>query len=348
MPTEYSRLNISAIDAQENQQIADRLREACALLEAQGANPFRAGAYRKAAATLAALPRPVREIFDAEGVTGLDALPHIGKGIAAAIAEILITGRWNQLERLRGTLEPTQLFQSVPGIGPEFAQRTHEALHIDTLEALEAAAHDGRLESVPGVGARRAAAWRASLANMLRRVRPREQGPMTVPASQLSVATLLEVDREYRQKAEAGSLQTITPKRFNPDGKAWLAVLHTQRDNWHFTVLYSNTATAHKLKRTHDWVVVYFYDDAHVEGQHTVVTETRGPLTGRRVVRGREVECREFYARSGNRLKSGPCAETRWEGPQPPPNVSEPTGEARASGSGPRGKVVDAEYKENK
>jgi len=283
----------------ENQEISDKLREAATLLEAQGANPFRAGAYRKAADTLARLTRPVREIFDAEGVAGLDALPHIGKGIATAIAEILITGRWNQLERLRGTLEPMQLFQSVPGIGPQLAQRAHEALHVDTLEALEAAAYDGRLESVPGIGARRAAAWRAALASMLQRVRPRNQAP--APASQPPVATLLEVDREYRHKAEAGNLPTIAPRRFNPEGKAWLPVLHTQRDNWHFTALYSNTATAHKFKRTHDWVIVYFYDEHHVEGQHTVVTETRGPLAGRRVVRGREPACAALYAQEQTR-----------------------------------------------
>jgi DNA polymerase (family 10) len=291
---------------QENQQISDKLREAATLLEVQGANPFRVGAYRKAADTIDHLTRPIRETFDAEGVAGLDALPHIGKGIAAAIAEILITGRWNQLERLRGTLEPTKLFQSVPGIGPQLAQRTHEALHIDTLEALEAAAHDGRLESVPGVGARRAAAWRATLNDMLQRVRPRDRAPLPAQASEPAVATLLEVDREYRQKAEAGSLPTIAPKRLNPDGKAWLPVLHTQRDDWHFTALYSNTATAHQFKRTHDWVIVYFYDEHHVEGQHTVVTETRGPLAGRRVVRGREAACAEHYAQEETR-RSAPA-----------------------------------------
>ena len=292
-------MDTAVIDVGENQQIADRLREAAALLEAQGANPFRAGAYRKAADTIAGLTRPLRETFDASGVAGLDALPHIGKGIAAAIAEILITGRWNQLERLRGTLDPVKLFQSVPGIGPQLAQRAHEALHVDTLEALEAAAHDGRLEGVPGVGTRRAAAWRATLDNMLKRVRPRAQAPLPAPASKPPVAELLEVDDEYRRKAAAGSLPTIAHKRFNPESAAWLPVLHTRRGDWHFTALYSNTATAHKFKRTHDWVVVYFYDDEHVEGQHTVVTETRGPLTGRRVVRGREAECREHYARKG-------------------------------------------------
>ena len=89
----------------------------------------------------------------------------------------------------------------------------------------------------------------------------------------------------------------IAPKRFNPRNEAWLPILHTDRNNWHFTVLYSNTARAHELGRTHDWVVVYFYDDHHQEGQHTVVTETRGSLVNKRVIRGREAECRAHYVR---------------------------------------------------
>ena len=46
-----------------------------------------------------------------------------------------------------------------------------------------------------------------------------------------------------------------------------------------------------------------------------------------------------LYAQSGQAPKGGPYAETRWEGPEPPPNVRAPTAEARPSGSGPRGKV---------
>ena len=106
---------------------------------------------------------------------------------------------------------------------------------------------------------------------------------------------LLDVDREYRERSEAGRLPTIAPKRFNPDGESWLPVLHTQRGNWHFTVLYSNTAWAHRLGRTRDWVVIYFYDEHHRESQATVVTETRGSLVGKRIVRGREAECRAYY-----------------------------------------------------
>ena len=82
-------------------------------------------------------------------------------------------------------------------------------------------------------------------------------------------------------------------------------MLHTQRASWHFTALYSNTARAHELGRTHDWVVVYFYDDHHREGQHTIVTETQGPLAGKRVVRGREAECRVHHAESAPAKESG-------------------------------------------
>lgn len=45
---------------------------------------------------------------------------------------------------------------------------------------------------------------------------------------------------------------------------------------------------AHELGRVGEWVVIYYQTDALPEGQCTIVTESRGPLAGRRVVRGRE------------------------------------------------------------
>jgi hypothetical protein len=270
---------------EENAEIEARLREAAALLSAQAASPHRVHAYRRAADVVARLERPLRELFDTQGRAGLQALPSIGEGISAAIAELLITGRWGLLERLRGSAEPEALLRAVPGIGEELARAIHDALHIDTLEALEIAAHDGRLERLRGVGARRAAAIRASLGAMLGR-RPGGGDHGSLP----SVALVLDVDREYREKAARGELALIAPRRFNPARKAWLPVLHTRRGAWHFTALFSNTALAHQLGRTRDWVVIYFYDGDHRERQCTVVTETRGARAGSRVVRGRERE----------------------------------------------------------
>jgi DNA polymerase (family X) len=273
----------------ENQQIATQLREAADLLQAQGANAFRVAAYRRAADSVAQFAHPLRDVFDDKGRDGLQTIPGVGSGISSAIAEMLVTGRWNQLARLRGSAEPEALLRTVPGVGEELAHALHAELHVDTLEALENAAHDGRLEAVERIGPRRAAAIRASLAAMLgRRVDRAAHGALPdLP----DVATLLEVDQEYRSKGAAGKLATIAPRRFNPGGKAWLPVLHTARGAWHFTALYSNTARAHELGKTHDWVVIYFYDGDHQERQCTVVTETHGALAGRRVVRGREAEC---------------------------------------------------------
>src|SRR5918995_921292 len=110
-----------------------------------------------------------------------------------------------------------------------------------------------------------------------------------------SVQVLLDVDREYREKARAGSLRKIAPRRLNPDAKAWLPVLHTRFGPWRFTALFSNTERAHDLHRVYDWVVIYISDPEREDGQITVVTERRGALTGKRVVRGREPECARYY-----------------------------------------------------
>jgi hypothetical protein len=276
----------------DNQTIAERLREMAGLLEVQGANPFRAAAYRRAGDTVAGLRENVGALLETRGTEGLEAIPGVGKGIASAMAEMLITGGWGQLERLRGEVDPCALFQTIPGVGEDLAHRMHDELSVDTLEALEGAAHEGRLESVPGIGPRRAAAISASLTAMLDRVRRRMRSPR-LPEHEPPVDLLLDIDRAYREQAQANKLPTIAPKRFNPEGKSWLPVLHAERKGWHFTALFSNTRRAHELGRTDDWVVIYFYDgEHHEEGQRTVVTETRGPLAGKRVVRGREMECR--------------------------------------------------------
>jgi hypothetical protein len=263
------------------------LRHAAALLKAQDASPFRSLAYLKAAATVEGLDEDIAAIA-AKGGDALDGLPHIGTGIAGAIQELLATGTWSQLDRLRGEIEPEATFRSIPGVGPALAERIHEYLHVDTLEALEAAAHDGRLSRVPGIGPRRAAIIRDALTRILDRRRP--AAIHRDKAARPPVEMILDVDREYRAKAGAGELRQIAPRRFNPNASAWLPILHTERDVWHFTALYSNTARAHQLGRTHDWVVIFYGTDHQTEDQCTVVTETSGPMKGRRVVRGRERE----------------------------------------------------------
>ena len=281
-----------ALATSDNPRIAQALREMAVLLEAQGDNPYRVAAYRRAGDMVARLQRPLGDIFRREGEPGLDALPGVGPRIARVIAELLNTGRWQHLERLRGEADPDALFRTIPGVGAELAFRLHDELGVQTLEALEVAAHDGRLEALPRIGARRAAAIRSALVAMLDRQRAlRRSRHVPSGAPEPPAALLLDVDREYRARAQAGTLPTIAPRRFNPDNRAWLPVLHTERPGWHISALFSNTARAHELGRVHDWVVLYVEDEAHHEHQYTVVTATRGAGVGQRVVRGREAEC---------------------------------------------------------
>jgi len=292
-----------------NRQVAERLTTIAELLESQGASPFRVKAYRVAAEALLEMARPVHQLLAAEGLPGLMKLSKIGSSLARAIEQLALTGRLGLLERLHGEGAPEHLFATVPGIGREMAARIHERLDIETLAELEVSSYDGRLAEVPGMGRKRIQAVRESLAGRFRR-RPLLPETKRHPRrpDEPPIGELLDVDREYRALAEKGRLPKIAPRRFNPTSEAWLSVLHTQRDSRHYTALYSNTAHAHELGMTHDWVVIY-RDDHDGEGQWTIVTSQYGGLCGRRIVRGREGECKEHYAQHESKSQQNLLAD---------------------------------------
>ncbi|MBI3467168.1 MAG: helix-hairpin-helix domain-containing protein [Planctomycetes bacterium] len=174
------------------------------------------------------------------------------------------------------------------------AQRVHEKLGIRSLGELQAAAIDGRLATVPGMGRKRLRSVIDTLNGRMRQTVSIPSPPPRRTADVPSVAELLDVDREYREQAAAGKRRKIAPRRFNPTGETWLPILRTERHGRHYTALYSNTARAHELGTTHDWVVIYLDDDSN-RYQCTVITSSFGALRGLRIIRGRERECREYY-----------------------------------------------------
>ncbi len=274
----------------ENAEVASRLEEVGQILAGQNANPYRVAAYRRAAHTIRGWPRSVGAIARERGIPGLAELPGLGERLAQATYLMVTTGRLPMLDRLRGASDPAELFGTVPGIGTRTAERIRDDLGIHTLEELEMAAHDGRLERL-GLGPKRLAGIRDALAGRLGRVgrrAPADGAPLP------GVAEILDVDRQYREEALRDRLPKIAPRRFNPSHEAWLPVLHTRRGDRHYTALFSNTARAHELGRTRDWVVLYI-DGRRGERQCTIITAQRGSLRGRRIIRGREDECLEHY-----------------------------------------------------
>ena len=268
-----------------NDAMASLFDRAAELLDQQEADPFRVRAYRAGARAMTRLDVSAASVYHSEGLAGLMAIPAIGAVLALAIADVVDTGRWHWLDRLEGTVDPEQVFASVAGIGPVLADRIHDELGIDSLEELERAANDGRLSGIDGFGPRRTRAVRETLAT---RLRFRPEARSSVEGRRPPDPTkqeLLDIDADYRRAASAGRLPLITPRRFNPEHESRLPVMHTSRNGRTYTAMFSNTARAHRLGRTNDWVVIAA--EAPADGTWTVVTETQGPSTGQRVVRGR-------------------------------------------------------------
>ena len=275
-------------DAVFNQEMAKRFRTAGALLQTQHADRRRIEAFDRGADELEGLSESAAAIYHREGLDGLIALPAIGHGLASAIADVVEFGHWRWLDRLEGDVDPERILASIPTIGPALAHRLHTELHVESLDDLERAVYDGRLGRMRGMGDKRWHAIRDALVER-RRERPTETGaaPHEAVAEHPAPPTsdvVLSIDTEYRTKADLNHLPTIAPRRFNPTGTHWLPVLHTERQGQHFTAMFSNTARAHELGHTDDWVVVSVdgTDDMH----WTVITERAGLRAGQRVVRG--------------------------------------------------------------
>ena len=136
-----------------NADIAAAFRRLADLLEIEGENPFRVRAYRNAAATVGGLPRDVAGMI-ADGAD-LSELPGIGDDLAAKIAEMVETGSLHLLEEIETRVPPgLSDMARVPGLGPKRVKAIHEALGIDTIEALERAARNGELRRLSGFGAK--------------------------------------------------------------------------------------------------------------------------------------------------------------------------------------------------
>ncbi len=135
-------------------RVARLFQEMADLVELEGSDPRRAVAYRRAALVLRDAAEPVERLV-AEG--RLTALPGIGPVLAAKIEECARSGTMAALEGLRAQVPPgVAALLDVRGVGPKLAAAAWRQLGVESPAALRDAAADGRLASLPGVGAARA------------------------------------------------------------------------------------------------------------------------------------------------------------------------------------------------
>jgi DNA polymerase (family 10) len=150
-----------------NTQLADIFKKIADLLEIKGEIIYKILAYRKAADSLSSLAREASEYWQ-EGK--LTEIPGVGKAIAEKIDELLSTGKLGFLEKLEAEVPPglVKLLQ-VPDLGPKKVALFWKQLGITTLEELEAAAREGKLRGLPGMGEKSEAKVLAGIEALSRR-----------------------------------------------------------------------------------------------------------------------------------------------------------------------------------
>jgi DNA polymerase (family 10) len=136
----------------DNRQVADVFAAMADLLDIRGANYHRILAYRRAAESISALGRPLKEIWR-QGE--LESVPGIGSTLAAKIDELMRTGELNAYQELKAQVpEGVVAMLQITGIGPKSAARFWKELGITSVEGLERAARAGRLRELHGFGAK--------------------------------------------------------------------------------------------------------------------------------------------------------------------------------------------------
>ena len=138
----------------DNRALSQVLSEIADLLEIRGDNAFKIRAYRTAAETLATWPQAIVQLDEQQ----LRAIPGIGKDLAARIRELAATGTSGYHQELLQQFPSTILdLLRLQGVGPKTVAMLYSTLNIKSLDELAAAAKEGRLRSLKGMGAKKEA-----------------------------------------------------------------------------------------------------------------------------------------------------------------------------------------------
>ncbi len=135
-----------------NDAIAKILDEIGDLIELNGENVFRAVTYRAAARSIRDLREPLSKLVEERR---LKEIPKVGSSVGEAIEQIVTTGRSKRHDELQAAVPPGLLtLLRVPGVGPATARIIYDHLKITTIEELEEAAKDHRLQQLPKIQAK--------------------------------------------------------------------------------------------------------------------------------------------------------------------------------------------------
>ena len=136
----------------ENDAVATLLEEMADRLEARDVD-YKPNAYRRAADNIRGHTVAVERLHEEGGEDAISEIDDVGDAIAAKTAEYLETGTIGELEDLREEL-PVEMdaLTAVEGVGPKTVASLYDALGVETLDDLEAAAEAGEIREINGFG----------------------------------------------------------------------------------------------------------------------------------------------------------------------------------------------------
>ncbi len=184
---------------QERDTLLDALETLGLLLELDGANPFKSGAYARGARALKGFDGDIAAASADGSLLGVEG---IGKGLAEKVAEFCTTGRIAELDELRSKFPPGLLAMTdVPGFGAKKARAVWQSLGVDSLEGLEAACRSGELAKLKGFGEKTAANILAGIELM-----KRHRGRFRLDVADAAAAPILATLRAcpHVRRAEIG------------------------------------------------------------------------------------------------------------------------------------------------
>ena len=190
----------------KNREVVDIFNNVADMLAIRGDQIHRILAYRKAAESIEALGRDINIVY-AEGK--LTDIPGIGETLAAKIEEMLKTGRLEFYDKLAREIPPSLVeMLRVEGLGPKRVKQIHEVLKVETIEQLTAAAREGKLRDLPGLGAKSEAKLLAAIEALSRHGDARVSLGVAWPIARQMLAELSEVPGVVRA-AVGGSLRRM-------------------------------------------------------------------------------------------------------------------------------------------
>ena len=175
----------------DNATIAERLEAFAGLLDLAGSGYYTSRAYRRAAETIRESKAPIAKLVREGRVQDLRG---IGPGIAGRLSELVQTGRIAELDELERAVQPELVgLGRFLGIGPKRMVEIGTALGVRTVDEFRAAAREGRLTSVPGIGPQ---TEQRILAALERERRPQKRGLLVNRARALVEEIAAALDAE--------------------------------------------------------------------------------------------------------------------------------------------------------